>query len=184
MGFSSELSGDNPQGKDLDNNYMMRPIEGSMLLADKVNQAYMKSVFNDTYVISGMQFMPFKPKVRAEAEKAINCIGDIVYPVMTCLSLPIFMYNLVLEKETKLIQNMKINGMKMSNYWFVTGIFNFGMYCIIMLCYYGFGRFVSGLSFFTESDPWIMFHMYLGWGLNQVSQSFLFSCFLQDSQSA
>ena len=42
MGFSSSLSGDNPQRKDTDNNYMMRPVEGSLLLADKINQAYTK----------------------------------------------------------------------------------------------------------------------------------------------
>jgi hypothetical protein len=37
MGFSASLSGDNPQGKELDNNYMMRPVEGSLMLADKIN---------------------------------------------------------------------------------------------------------------------------------------------------
>jgi hypothetical protein len=131
-----------------------------------------------------MQFMPFKPKVRAEAEKAINSIGDLVYPVMTAMSLPIFMYNIVLEKENKLIQNMKINGMKMSNYWLVTGIFNFGIYTVLISSYYGFGRYISGLSFFTESNPTIMIVTYIGWGLNQVALSFLFSCFLSDSQSA
>ena len=110
--------------------------------------------------------MPFKPKVRAEAEKAINSIGDLVYPVMTAMSLPIFMYNIVLEKENKLIQNMKINGMKMSNYWLVTGIFNFGIYTVLISSYYGFGRYISGLSFFTESNPTIMIVTYIGWGLN------------------
>jgi len=76
---------------------------------------------------------------------------------------------------------MKINGMKMSSYWLVTSIFNLGMYFILIGAYYGFGKYVSGLSFFTESNPTIMLHMYLGWGLNQVALSFLFSCFLQDS---
>lgn len=160
---------------------MMRPIEGSLLLADKINQAYTKAIFNDTHVVSGMNFMPFKPRVRAEAEKAINCLGDIVYPVLIALSLPIFLYNICLEKENKLIQNMKINGMKMSNYWLVTGLFNFGLYLVFVTGYYGFGKFVSGLSFFTESHPLIMIAMYIGWGLNQISLSFLFSCFLQDS---
>jgi len=179
MGFSGALGGSNDGEQD--NNFMMRPVEGSLMLADKINQAYTKAIFNDTHVISGMQFMPFKPKIRAEAEKAINCVGDVVYPVLTALSLPIFMYNLVLEKEQKLLQNMKINGMRMSNYWFVTAVFNFGMYCLFVSCYYGFGRLCSGLSFFKESNPAIMLAMYVGWGLNQVALSFLFACFLQDS---
>ena len=74
--------------------------------------------------------------------------------------------------------------MKMSNYWFVTAIFNFGIYCSIVFTYYGFGRYVSGLTFFTESNWKVMVSMYIGWGLNQVSLSFLFSCFLSDAPSA
>ena len=79
---------------------------------------------------------------------------------------------------------MKINGMKMSNYWFVTAVCNFTLYSIFVSVYYGFGKYVSGLSFFTESNSYVMIHMYIGWGLNQVSLSFLFSVFLQDSQTA
>ncbi len=43
--------------------------------------------------------MPFKPKVRGEAEKIINCLGDIAYPVLVSLSLPVFLYQIVLAKE-------------------------------------------------------------------------------------
>lgn len=106
MGFSSSLSGGaepEPGQEGQNNNFMMRPVEGSLLFADKINQAYTRALFNDTYSYAGMQFMPFKPRVRAEAEKAINCVGDIVYPMLTSLGLPIFMYNIVLEKELKLV---------------------------------------------------------------------------------
>lgn len=72
----------------------------------------------------------------------------------------------------------------MSNYWIVTATCNFLLYCLFVSVYYGFGKYVSGLSFFTESNPYVMTHMYIGWGLNQVSLSFLFSCFLNDSQTA
>jgi len=54
MGFSASLGGDNPQSAEYDNNFMMRPVEGSLLLADKINQAYTKALFNDTHVVSGM----------------------------------------------------------------------------------------------------------------------------------
>lgn len=77
----------------------MRPSEGAMQLADRMNNAYIRSIFNDTYIVSGQQFMPFKPKVRGEAEKIINCLGDIAYPVLVSLSLPVFLYQIVLEKE-------------------------------------------------------------------------------------
>ncbi len=39
--------------------YMIRTVEGQIQVADMLNQAYIRELFNDTYVISGVQFMPF-----------------------------------------------------------------------------------------------------------------------------
>ena len=33
--------------------HITTPIQGSMSLSDKMNNAYIRSVFNDTYVVSG-----------------------------------------------------------------------------------------------------------------------------------
>jgi hypothetical protein len=33
--------------------YVKRPVEAAVSLSDKINQAYIRSLFNDTYVISG-----------------------------------------------------------------------------------------------------------------------------------
>ena len=57
--------------------------------------------------------MPFKPSTDTELERIINLVGLAVYPCCLCLSLPVFIYTLVLEKETKLVETMKMNGMKM-----------------------------------------------------------------------
>ena len=39
--------------------YVIRAAEAAMVLSDRMNNAYIRSVLNDTYVISGQQFMPF-----------------------------------------------------------------------------------------------------------------------------
>ena len=93
--------------------------------------------------------MPFKPAVRDEAEKILNALGGVQYPLLLSLSLPVFLYTIVLEKEQRLMENMKINGLKMINYWKVNYVFNFGLYLVVMTCYFLFGKFVSGLTFFT-----------------------------------
>ena len=33
--------------------YLLRPTEGTLALADRMDQAYMRSIFNDTYVMAG-----------------------------------------------------------------------------------------------------------------------------------
>jgi hypothetical protein len=157
------------------------PSEGAMQLANRMNQAYIHSVFNDTYVVSGQQFMPFKPNVRDQAEKLTNSIGEIVYPIMISLSLPIFLYTLVLEKETKLVQNMKVNGMQDINYQLTNYVFNFIQYLVTAFVYLGFGRYVTRLSFFTQSNEICIVLAFIGYGLCQISMAFFFSCFLNNS---
>ena len=72
----------------------------------------------------------------------------------------------------------------MRNYWVVTCCYNFIIYMISMSVYYAFGRYVSGFTFFTESNPTIIWLSLIGWGLNQVALSFLFASFLDSSQTA
>lgn len=49
----------------------------------------------------------------------INLAGASLYPLSLSLLLPVFMYAIVLEKEDRLIEMMKMNGMKIFNYWTV-----------------------------------------------------------------
>lgn len=161
--------------------YVMRPTEGAMQLIDRMNNAYIRSHFNDTFVIAGQQFMPFKPAGRNEAEKVVNAIGDLAYPVLLALGLPVYLYGLVLEKEKRLVQTMRINGLKMYNYWLVNFLFSMAQYMTVMLIFYLAGYYWSKLTIFTDTDPIIILSIYVGWGLNQVSQAFFLSCFLNDS---
>ena len=38
---------------------------------------------------------------------------------------------------------MKINGLKMMNYWLVNYVFNYLSYLIVMFSYFGFGKYFS-----------------------------------------
>jgi hypothetical protein len=43
--------------------------------------------------------MSFKPDIKRQAQMLVNGAGYVVYPVLFSLSLPVFLYNVVLEKE-------------------------------------------------------------------------------------
>jgi len=66
-------------------------------------------------------------------------LGAGLFPISLCLLLPVFIYNIVLEKEQKLIEIMKMNGMKMINYWIINFLFNFIIYflCVFVFCLTG-----------------------------------------------
>lgn len=128
--------------------------------------------------------MPFKPDTRSEALKILNTIGMIGFPVMMSLGMPAFLYTIVLEKENRLLENMKINGMQMINYWIVGYIFNFIYQMIIIVSFLSFGRFFSGISFFSETHFGVILLAYTGWGMCCVSMAFLLSCFINRANSA
>ena len=97
--------------------------------------------------------------------KVINLMGAILYPLSLCLLLPVFIYQITLEKETKLLEIMKMNGMRMKNYWIVNYIFNLILYFITIGVFVIFGWLILGLTFFSDTN-WLILTLFLvGWGL-------------------
>lgn len=98
--------------------------------------------------------------------------------------MPAFLYTIVMEKETRLLENMKINGLQMVNYWIVGFVFNMGYQMIVIISYLLFGRYFSGISFFTDTHFGVIFLTYTAWGTVSVALAFLLSCFLNRANSA
>ena len=63
--------------------------------------------------------MPFTINLDKEIGKITNWTAVTMFPICLTISLPIFLALLVQEKEMRLVEIMKINGLKMKNYWFV-----------------------------------------------------------------
>ena len=96
-----------------------------------LNKAYINKLFPDTNIISGLQLMPIAlDDNEANIQKIINVVGTIFYPLSVSLLMPLFIYNIVIEKERQLIEIMRINGLKMRNYWTGTFIYNYFLYII------------------------------------------------------
>ncbi len=153
-------------------------------MTDLLNQAYMRTLFQNTTVVSGVQFFPFSPDISGQLSKGVSLICILVLPVALSMSFPVFLYQIVLEKETRLIEIMKINGLRMSNYWLVNFIFNLGFFSITMFVFLLAGSKVFRLEIFTETNLAIFVFAFLGWGYAQISIAFLLSVFVNKSQTA
>ena len=105
----------------------------------------------------------------------------MVLPICMSMALPVFIYQVVLEKETRLIENMKINGLKMTNYWLVNYLFNLGFYCATALLFMLFGGKIFKLQVFSDTNVWLLVAILFGWGVAQVSLAFFVSVFLSKS---
>ena len=70
-----------------------------------------------------------------------------------------------MEKEKKLIEIMKMNGLKIIFYWNINFLFNFTIYLIILLIFFTFGFFALQISFFTQINIIILALVFISWGL-------------------
>lgn len=123
---------------------------------DLINKAYLHTIDRTRWIMSGVQYMPVQDQDKGWLMKLINIAGASLFPLSLSLLLPVFMYSIVLEKEERLLEMMKMNGLKMRNYWLVSFVFNFSLYIIMTAIFFLFGNVLLKLSFFTETDAGIL----------------------------
>ena len=133
-------------------NYILLSVEGQVSSADLLHQAYMRTLFEDTWVLSGYQYMPMQADFDSYLMRVINLLAAGIFPICLCMLLPVFIYNIVLEKEKKLIEIMKMNGLRMYNYWLINFAFNFLIYLVTLIVFMLFGAFAMGLQVFLDSN--------------------------------
>lgn len=149
-----------------------------------MNKAYMKHHFPKYTVLTGINFYPFKIDVKMYIGKISSLAASFIVPFGLSLGLPVFMYSIVLEKEKKLVDTMKINGLLLSNYWVVMYTFYFLYYGIIATTFYVFGRFVLGMHVFVATHSGFFIIVLIGWGFSQVSLAFFLSVFFKKATTA
>ena len=148
------------------------------------NKAYIKYLFPNVTVISGIQLMPIALDDNEEnIQRILNVVGIIFYPMAVSLLMPLFMYNIVIEKERQLIEIMRINGLKMRNYWISYFIFNYILYLITIFFFIIFGTYVFGLNLFRETSFLLIILTIFIWGFAQIGLAYFFQSFLSNGRT-
>jgi hypothetical protein len=96
--------------------------------------------------------MPMGKDTNVKFMRMMSIMSAGIFPICLSLFLPVFTYTMVLEKETKLLEIMKMNGMQMKNYWLVNYLFNFLLYLVGGTIFMFFGYVVFALEIFTETS--------------------------------
>ena len=149
-----------------------------------MNKAYINKLFPNITIISGLQLMPIKLDDNEEnIQRILNVVGITMYPISVSLLMPLFMYNIVIEKERQLIEIMRINGLKMRSYWISYFIFNYILYLITVFFFIIFGTFVFGLNLFKDTSFLLISLTILIWGFAQIGLAYFFQAFLSNGRT-
>jgi hypothetical protein len=158
--------------------------DGQLILLDLVTRSYMVTLYDTVYPISGSQVMLDTQTGSAFINMIVSLVGASIYPISVSLLLPVFMYGIVLEKEERLREIMKMNGLYMSIYWFVNYLWSVGLYLMAIVVFMLFGRYILVTDFFVNTDFMVLFLSLLGWGLCQVSLSFFYQNFFSKAKTS
>ena len=150
-----------------------------------ITKSYAQSIIDDDiFLMSGSQVMPMTTSGDAIMSNLMNIVGATLYPIALSLLLPVFMYGVVVEKEERLREIMKMSGLKIANYWAANYVWCTCMYVVSTFIFNIFGKYILAVDFFTKTNPLILILTFLGWGLSQVSLSFFFQNFIAKSKTA
>ena len=144
---------------------VLRVLEGQVELNSMLNKAYIKANFENLTVVTGINFYPFNINIDYFARKVENFLALAFIAPALALGLPVFLYQVVLEKEKRLIQSMRINGLRMDNYWIVNFVFNFIMYSVVCISFMLIGAFFFNVLIFTDTSIFLLALTFFGWGL-------------------
>jgi len=79
---------------------------------------------------------------------------------------------------------MKMNGMRISNYWLVYFIFNFILCLVTNVIFFLLGAFVLKTTFFRKTSPALLSIIAIGWSLAQIGLAAFCQTFLSKARSA
>lgn len=79
---------------------------------------------------------------------------------------------------------MKMNGMKISSYWFIYVLFNFLFALLTNVIFFLLGAFVLKTNFFTETSALLLAVVALGWILSQIGLAAFLQTLLDKARSA
>ena len=99
----------------------------------------MRTLFPNVTVISGTNYFPFNTDFSRDINRLVNIASASILPICMCMCLPVFLYSIVLEKESRLTEFMKINGMRMRTYWLVNFCFNLIIFSLQAFVFLIFG---------------------------------------------
>eukprot|EP01087_Luapelamoeba_hula_P013768 TRINITY_DN395_c6_g1_i1.p1 TRINITY_DN395_c6_g1~~TRINITY_DN395_c6_g1_i1.p1 ORF type:complete len:890 (-),score=121.35 TRINITY_DN395_c6_g1_i1:212-2881(-) len=110
-------------------------------------------------------------------------LAALTYPLVLSWLLPVYVYNIVLEKQDRLREMMKMSGLKMRNYWMVTYLYDYILYLGVLIVVYALS-YAFQFAIFTQGSIIFTLILFLLWGHAQIATSFVFSAIFGSTRVA
>ncbi len=113
----------------------------------------------------------------------VDVVGGLFFPFVLFAIMPIVMSMIMYEKENRLREIMKMMGLKLSAYWFVTYILFYCEYALLVGVFWIAGA-LGKINFFSLHSSLIMFLIFFIWGHSLIAFSLLLTTFFSKTRTA
>ena len=118
-----------------------------------MNDAFLKNITGRYHIRTYTSQMSYT--ISFPSANISDLLGSLFFPMILCLLLPSFTFTIVMEKQFKLREMMKLMGMKMRYYFLVSYMFFYGMYAISVVMFVIFSALFN-FSFVSKTNPIIL----------------------------
>ncbi|EFC42636.1 predicted protein [Naegleria gruberi] len=147
----------------------------SVSLQNWMNDAFLKNLTGSFRIRTYTAQMTYDTQLISF--RLSDMLGSFFFPLILSLLLPTFTFTIVMEKQYKLREMMKLMGMKMRYYFLVTYVFFYAMYALSAILFIIFS-IAFDFRFITQTHPLMLIFFFLLWGNVLISFSFLLSSFI------
>ncbi|KAI3634820.1 hypothetical protein MIR68_007201 [Amoeboaphelidium protococcarum] len=114
-------------------------------------------------------------------------LGSVAGAYLLCFAvsfmLPVFVTNIVVDKEDKILMMMRMSGLDIKVYWLVSYVYNMLSYLLVFGLTWLTG-FLFSMKVFTETSWVVILVSFLLWGNVLISLSFLLSTVFNSARSS
>jgi hypothetical protein len=159
------------------------PIYTWHTMINMIDTAYMRLITgNSNYtIVTFVQELPFIEQV--PQFDIASFLSVLLYPFAISFVLPVYVNSIVVEKQERLREMMKMMGLKMVYYWITNYIWDMILYILIVAV-----LIITSLAFtlrmFTQTNFILLLLMFFGWGNAMIALGFLLSTFFKRGKSA
>eukprot|EP01133_Synstelium_polycarpum_P003606 gene3606-4130_t len=161
--------------------FSMEYQETPWRITSYINNAYLKTILGVDYFIDNSEIQS-TTNPSFSFTTIVYIMGMFMFPTMFTFIFPVFVHNLVFERQQKLFQVMSMMGLRNSTYVLANHLFFVILYGIIATVMIIMG-FAAQLAFFIQ-EPGKMILLIVLYGFSLVSMAFLFSAFFWKAKTS
>eukprot|EP01137_Pigoraptor_chileana_P003707 Opistho-2@44296 len=113
----------------------------------------------------------------------VSLAGGFCFSFAASFLLPVFVSNIVKDKQERQLMMMEMSGMKERVYWLITYVYNYLLYmCVLAMIFVTSHGFKMRL--FTQSNNFLLFVLFFAWGHAEIMVAFFFSTFFSNAKTS